>query len=231
MRKIIFTFLALFIFFIPIKAQFSFDVPGQFVVDFGLNRLNETPKGMELKTWGSRSITFYYMYEVQLWNEKFTLHPGIGIASDKYSFKEDITVLRTDGNGQINILPLSNSDLRKSWLATDYIDIPLEFRFRTNPGRNAFRLAVGGKVGVLYATRTKLKFKDEGNDEMIKVKEKNDYGVNRWRYGLIGRIGLGPVNLFGFYSMNELFESSALQSIDSSVRPQTFTLGITLTAL
>ena len=94
----------------------------------------------------------------------------------------------------------------KSMLVTNYVEMPIDFRFDTKPediGRS-FNVALGGRFGVLYDAFTKVKYDHKG--EVVKVKNKMNHGVNQIRYGVYTRVGYGNVSIFGFYNISEMFE-------------------------
>jgi len=94
----------------------------------------------------------------------------------------------------------------KTKLAANYFDIPVELRFKSsNNDRTAFRIAIGAKVGVLFNAHSKIKFIEDGF--VRKIKSRDDFGLNQFRYGIIGRIGFSYFNLFGYYSLSSLFKS------------------------
>jgi Outer membrane protein beta-barrel domain len=96
----------------------------------------------------------------------------------------------------------------KSMLVTNYIEIPLEFRFDTRPEdiARSFNVAIGGRVGYLFDSFTKVRYKNNG--ETVKVKDKYDHGLNSIRYGVYTRIGIGGFNWFAFYNLSEMFEKN-----------------------
>lgn len=91
-------------------------------------------------------------------------------------------------------------------LVTNYLEVPLEFRYDTRPNdiARSFSWAIGGRIGVLASSLMKVKYKEEG--EMIKLKDKKSYGLNPIRYGVYTRIGIGGFNWFAFYNLSEMFE-------------------------
>ncbi len=206
------------------KGQTSFDLPGHFVFDFGLAVWNDYPEEMQLSTWGSRGVNMAYFYEIQLGSEKFTLNPGLGLWLQSYNFKQN--AILGEANGRLTYALDPTLSYKKTKLAANYLTLPLEFRFRTNPGRNAFRVGFGGRVNYLYSSHTKVKFKDaDGN--MVKAKTKDDFLLEKLQYGITGRIGFSSINLFAYYNLNNVFEESALPENN----PTTLVIGITLKGL
>ena len=91
---------------------------------------------------------------------------------------------------------------KKNQLTANYLQIPLMLNFQTNPrkkGRN-FTLSVGGYGGVLVGSHTKQKAEDGG-----KIKVKDDFNLNRIRYGVTGRVGFAGVQLYANYNLSTFF--------------------------
>ncbi len=109
----------------------------------------------------------------------------------------------------VDILPISpTADIIKSKLAANYFDIPVEFRFNSikNDHRRSFKVAIGGKIGVLLTSHTKIKYKEEGTT--IKLQNKQDFNLNKFRYGAHARVGVGGFNVFFYYGISELFKNN-----------------------
>ncbi|HEX8545733.1 MAG TPA: outer membrane beta-barrel protein, partial [Cytophagaceae bacterium] len=98
-----------------------------------------------------------------------------------------------------------NVNYFKSRLSATYIDVPLEVRFKSSQNnKKAFHLAFGAKIGFLINSKTKYKF-EENNVKTTQKQISNMY-LNPIRYGLSARIGYGLFQLFGYYSLNPLFQ-------------------------
>jgi hypothetical protein len=222
------------------------NIPGTFQIDLGVNRLTERPNDIKIGFWGSRSLTLYYFRDIQIAKSKFSIHPGIGFSFERYKFIDfekrwstdtvrrntPTLVLNDQGNtifqqsarvlyGAADTL----SAIRKSMLVTNYLDIPLEFRFSTNPydPARSFKVSVGGRVGVLVSSHTKLKFNDDGDTK--KLKDKQNFNLNPFRYSAILRIGVGNFNWFAHYNLNKLFEAD---KGPDRTQASTYTIGVSL---
>lgn len=158
----------------------------------------------DLNDWRSKGVNLYYYFGIPI-GCKFNIAPGLGLGLDGFHFTPTSTRLGSSGDSLIisNTGPGIKSE--KSKLAVNYFDIPLEIRFQTGKTpQKAFRIAIGGKVGFLYNSHTKVKYtKPSGNE--VKEKLEDDFGLNGIRYGLIGRIGYSYLNLYGYYSLSKLF--------------------------
>lgn len=182
------------------------------LIDVGFNQYQDAPKSLELNNWKSKGVNMYYYFGIPFGCSKFNLATGIGLGLDSYHFKDESVRLFTS-NDSLTIINSQISgatglDYQKSKLATNYVDIPLELRFQTGEcmGKK-FRIAVGGKVGVLFNAHTKTKYTNIGTDDKTKEKLHQEFGLNKFRYGVTGRVGFGYVNLFGYYSLSDLFDS------------------------
>ena len=213
------------------------DIPGTFVLEFGFNRDLSAPEDFSLGFFGSRAVNIYYQYDIRILKSSFSFVPGIGLSLERFKFGNEYT-LDYDANdlGSIVMVAPANApvpDIRKSQLITNYIDIPLEIKYSTKPDDPArsFKISVGGRVGYMYDSFTKIKYKEDG--EVKKLKSKEDFNLNKFRYGLTARIGIGNFSLFGYYNLTPLFEEGkGLSDISSENTVKndfsTLTIGISL---
>ncbi|MBO9701713.1 MAG: PorT family protein [Sporocytophaga sp.] len=178
-----------------------------FRLDLYLNQLSDQPGALDLRTWGSRGGAFGHYSHIKI-SKKFYFTSGLCIAFDNYSFSAKNTNLSIS---QDSLLIFVDRDpektYKKSKLSLTYLDAPLELRFQSKRyWPRALKLAIGFKAGLLLKSMTKVKFKE--NDETIKEKEIRDFNLNRVRYGLTARIGIGGLSLYGYYSLNKLFKDN-----------------------
>ncbi|WP_281616316.1 outer membrane beta-barrel protein [Flammeovirga sp. SubArs3] len=203
-------------------------IPGNFYVDFGLT-FWEDDSGLPLES-QSRSISISYMYEFSLSpSGQFTFNPGLGYTGENLFFKSGMTL--THAGDQTIATPTNNlyDNTKKSKLVGNYFDLPVEFRFRTYPGRNAFRFALGAKVGVLMGGHTKVKYEDNGETRI--AKDKGEFNLNRFKASLVGRIGYGWINFFCTYGLTNTFQDNTLVDTNGNlinVKDRPITVGITI---
>ena len=214
------------------------DIPGAFVLEFGFNQDISAPDQFSLNFWGSRTANFYYQYEWRILKSSFSVVPGIGFSLERYKFNNDHFVAQDpdDFNSIIMVPPADGGfvGVKKSMLATNYFEVPLELRFNTKPEDPArsFKISVGGRIGFLFDSFDKIKYKEDG--ELKKVKNKDNFNLNTLRYGLTGRIGIGAFSVFYYYNLTPLFkEGKGLSDIPATGDPvkndfNTWTIGISL---
>ena len=209
------------------------NIPGTFVLEFGLNNALDAPDRFDLALWGSRTVNIYYTYELQIGQSKFSIVPGIGLSLERFKFKNGAT-LGYDADDSLKLLLPAETELtgeRKSQLITNYVDVPLELRFTSNPDdpNRAFKAAIGGRVGYMYDAFTKMKYKQGG--ETKQLKDKQNFDLNRFRYGVYGKLGFGNFSVFGYYNLTPLFEEGEGPYEKNNVTDfQTVTVGISLSA-
>ena len=193
------------------KSKFSFH-PG---IGFGMERFKLMNYDIvTVGTDGEQKVTQY-------------LNPTLGydangnsvfIPADNY-INDDDTLGQIDWSGSFNV--------KKSMLVTNFLDIPVEFRFSTNPGDPArsFKIGIGGRVGYLLNAHTKIRYKEDG--EIKKLKEHESFNLTKVRYGAFFKVYLGNFSFFSYYNVNPLFKSD---KGPAKTEAQTFTVGISLSS-
>lgn len=206
------------------------NIPGTFAIDLGFNLPTEK-EGFNTNFFGSRTLNIYYYYDHRLGNSNFSVHPGIGLGLERYKFNNDKTLGYNTGDSVVmipvsGVLPTASS-IKKTGLITNYVDVPVEFRFSSNPsdpGRS-FNLSLGFKFGVLYDSFTKIKYREDG--ETKKIKDKQNYNLNPIRYGALFRVGVGPFSAYANYTLSPLFKDG---KGPNGAEINNFTVGLTLAA-
>ena len=132
-----------------------------------------------------------------------SVQSGIGLDYNNYFY--DANQLIAPDADQLNGQPIPQG-YDKYKLTTQYLFAPLELRYETDPENHesSFRLVAGGRVG--YRVRSYTKLVENDGD---KVKDFDDFNLRQFKYGLVGRIGYGRLNLYANYDITTLFEDSA----------------------
>jgi hypothetical protein len=186
------------------------ELPGTFLIDLGLNFPSEDTVGFSTGFWGSRTLNISYQLDKRVGQTKFSVHPGLGLGMERYKFTNFYTLAYTP-DGDLKMLHAASGmgpdfAVKKTQLITNYFDALFEVRFTTNPNDPArsFKTSLGFKAGVLLNAATKLKYTEE--EETKKIKSKQNWNVNQFRYGVILRVGAGNFNVFGYYSLTPIFK-------------------------
>src|SRR5690606_41502951 len=98
--------------------------------------------------------------------------------------------------------------VKKSMLVTNYINVPVEIRFSTPPHdrSRSFRASVGGRVGYLYDSFTKIKYSQDS--EVRSIMDKQNYNLRKLRYGAFFKIGIGNIGLITYYNLTPLIDDN-----------------------
>lgn len=169
------------------------------------------PTGMDTRTINQGAQVFG-MYNYRVKEGIVYLAGGIGIGTHNLYSNTIIPDVRADS---ISFLPIPTDEMgyKKSKLALAYVDVPIEFRIKTEKG---FRIAIGFKFGYLMSAHTKYKghrytVDSEGNfttDNVdVKEKEMDVQQIEAWRYGPTFRIGYKWFNLTAYYQISKVFQA------------------------
>ena len=206
------------------------DIPGTFVLELGLNRGANAPSSFDLGLWGSRTINVYYQYELRIAKSRFSVVPGIGLSLERFKFRDQTVLTEAEDSVYLFLTP-EEINIKKSHFVTNYVDVPLELRYSSKPQDPArsFKMSIGGRIGYLYDSFNKLKYRENG--ETIRIKEKRDFNATNLRYGVSTKIGFGNFALFGYYNLTNLFEDGKGIPENGVVKDfPTYTIGISLSS-
>lgn len=170
----------------------------------------------------NRGANAYFMFEFPFGTSNFSFAPGIGIGctnlySDAMPVKsytiDTITGAKDfDGTTVFKRIPATAVDGQKISVKNNkftaiYLDIPLEFRYRTK--NSAFKFYLGGKIGLMLSNHNKYNgtnFYENSPTGTIRYKEYKIANVEAYRYGATVRIGWKWIQAYGYYSLSHLFK-------------------------
>jgi hypothetical protein len=190
------------------------------IIDYPQAGVNQDYEFMDLNYAKSTGVNInFFEQNVNLVNQHLGLVTGMGITWNNYRFDKNVT-LTDDGafGGYFDTDPTRNYE--KSKLTITYLKVPLMLEYQTNSKMkaNSFHIS-GGIVGALrIGTHTKVVYNGS------KSKSKGDYFINPFKADAIAKIGWGVINLYGTYSLTEMFRH------DKGPVVYPFEIGITLAA-
>ena len=133
-------------------------------------------------------LNLKYGLGLEMYNYRYSTNISYSKAPDAYIFRDSV-------------------DFSKNKLAADYITVPFMININPTPNkRRGFSFSAGVSAGYLYNSRNK-----QVSDERGKQKTKGDFDLNQWRLAYVGELGIGPVRLYGSYSVNALHERGLKQ--------------------
>ncbi len=142
---------------------------------------------------------WFFMQKVSIVKQAVFLKYGFGM--EMYNFRYDSRVsYRKDNYPYVYNDSIS---FTKNKLYAGYLSVPMMLHVNTTPGnKKGFSFSAGVSAGYLIGSRNKQKSAERG-----KQKYKGDFDLSPFRTALIGELGIGPVKLYGSYSLNTLHDS------------------------
>ena len=199
----------------------------QFVFAAGVNNLvtNKSAANSDYKYWGSHFYEWGFTSNTRVFKNDNLLHL-------KYGFSVMYNNLRpTDNrifvvNGNQTNLETSAINLDDSRFRNVYLTLPLHLEFdftkaKNKDGKTTFkthqsvRFGMGGYAGLRLKSKQKLSFEENGND--FNTKEKGDFNVNDFIYGVSTYIGYKETSLYLKYDLNPLFSNNAIKQNNVSL--------------
>ena len=119
-----------------------------------------------------------------------------------------------------------NLDDKRSYFKNVYVTIPLHLEFdfskeKMNGDKSyyashtGFRFGIGGFVGYNTNSKQFLDFKEDGYRTTIR--QKGDWNVNDWNYGLSAYVGYRTTSLYIKYDLNPLFKNNPVDQNNISL--------------
>ncbi len=174
---------------------------GSYLRTLNTNAGSVTQNSMRLNAGKSSNVNLWiFMQKMNVSKHILNLKYGLGL--EMYNFRYDRSVsYRKDPAPFVFNDTISFS---KNKLYAGYITAPLMINIDTRPGKkNGLTFSAGVSAGYLIASRNK-----QVSNERGKVKYKGDFDLEPFRLAAIGEVGLGPIRLYGSYSLNKLHRTS-----------------------
>jgi hypothetical protein len=181
----------------------------QFYFGITYNVLQKAPTGVSEGKF-TPSLSLGFLRDMPI-NKSRTVAIAAGIGYTINNYNQNILVSETNGIPQYDFVP-SGSGYSKNKLSLHYVDVPIEFRWRTStPESHVFwRLYTGFKVSYLVYGRTRYK---DSQNEIIVTGNKD---LDKLQYGAYIAAGRNTINFYVYYGLNPIFKSAELngESID-----------------
>lgn len=164
---------------------------------------------LDLRQTRSWNFNFNFMqYSMGFGSDKVGLVTGMGLEFNNYLFSNPISLQMADGVTSVDSSYIK-ADYRvgKTKLSTTSLILPLLLEFQIPAEKNNRRIYISAGVigGVRLGSRTKVVFYDNDGDKR-KNKNRNDFNIATFRYGLTARVGYRAIRLYANYYPTQLFE-------------------------
>lgn len=198
----------------------------QLVVAFGVNRLVTDGEidGDNYK-WRSDFYEWGVAWNTRIFKHNNLLHAKYGLSLQYNNLRPNHDkIFVTNDNGE-TVLMDSGLDLKVSRLRYVNLVIPAHLEFDLTPRRvngdktyypihRSVRLGLGGYVGANVKEKQIIKY---NNDHKVKHKEKGDFNVSDFVYGLSAYVGYSDVTLYAKYDLQPVFANNPVDQNNLSL--------------
>lgn len=199
----------------------------QFVFATGLNNLatNNSVAHSDFKTWGSHFYEWGVTWNTRIAKEHNLLHAKYGLSLMYNNLRPTENRIYVE-NGNQTTLETSSINLKDSRFRNVSLVVPfhLEFDFSKNDAskgsdhfvtHNGFRVGLGGFAGANIKSKQIVRYDDNGHD--FRNREKGDFNVNDFVYGVSAYVGYRGTSLYMKYDLNPLFKDNAVDQNNVSL--------------
>ncbi len=210
-QSIVITLLALFCMSPAIQA---FEPPrmhpsDRFLLTLFTDVWQDVPDNIDLRTI-QRGISLSALQDMPLGRSNFSVAAGVAFTSHNlYSDN------RYEYHVHQNIFDFSplEEDYDKNKLSLNYLDVPVQLRYRSRDINRTFRLYAGIKAGYLVNAHTKYSGSIHSSDITVKVKQHKLTNISNYRIGLTAMVGYGSVNFHAYYPLTDVFDGNSAEEM------------------
>ncbi len=180
----------------------SFDYSGAALNNFAPRMASQPLSLSEFKLMPGKSVNFnlwILMQRLNLSKHKFNLIYAAGLEMNNYRFARNISYVP----GYPTTIIRDTVNFSKNKLFVQYLTVPLMLNYTGNPARpnRSFKMSLGVSGGYLLKARTK-----QVSEERGKVRLTDEFSLNKWRFGLTGEVGYGPIKLYSNFALTPLHD-------------------------
>ncbi len=154
----------------------------------------------------NRGIIIDYFHDQPLGTSNFSVAAGLSFAG--HNLYSNHRYSRVGNKHEFVAIP-SAQEYSNNKLSLNYLNIPLEVRFRTRGWKRNMRIHAGIRGGYLISGHTKYVGEDLPGGRRTKVKEKMLDNIEPFMLGAHARIGIGKVTLSGYMPLNTIFKDNS----------------------
>lgn len=170
-----------------------------------LNAMDE--KYLNLKFWSWSTTLNFLPTKIYLGSKNVRLMTAFGWRIGKYKFDSPVDFIPKQ-DLQYNI----DTTIRTSKLTIHHLQIPLMLYVQSNKIKGLGRLGIGfgGYVGVNVHEESNVSYQNINR----KTETEESFGFDKYRYGLSGRVDVGPFKLFANMDMNKTWKSKDFKTLE-----------------
>lgn len=175
----------------------------QFYIGLTYNLLQKRPDGVSQNSFSS-GLHIGFLRDMPL-NKRRNVAIAVGLGYSMNDFRQNIKITKVDGNPNYEVIDEDEINFDKNKFALHFVDLPIEFRWRTSTmqSHRFWRVYTGVKFSYLFLNKSKYV---DGN-ETVKIYNNKDF--NKFQYGAYLSFGYNTWNFHAYYGLNSLLKSEA----------------------
>jgi hypothetical protein len=191
----------------------------QFYIGLTYNLLQNNPDNVSQNSFSS-GLHVGFLRDIPL-NKRRNIAIAVGLGYSMNDFRQNIKISKIDGNPTYEVIDEDEVNFDKNKFALHFVDLPIEFRWRTSTMQTHrfWRVYTGLKFSYLLLNKSKYV---DGN-ETIRIFNNKDF--NQFQYGAYISAGYNTWNLHAYYGLNSLFKSDA-QINGKAIEMNTVNIGL-----
>jgi hypothetical protein len=155
-----------------------------------------------ITTKSSNVNIWFFMQKLNITHHVLNLKYGLGFEMYNFRYENNISY-----NKDPVYLYRDTVNFSKDKLYVGYLTVPLMLNINATPDRKrGFSFSTGFSAGYRLGDHIKQKSSERG-----KQKFTGDFDLDPWRLAYIAELGIGPVRLYGSYSINALQQDAVVQ--------------------
>ena len=142
------------------------------------------------------------MQKLNLTHHVVNLKYGLGLEMYNFRYENNISYSKNP----VYIFR-DTVNFSKDKVYASYLTVPLMLNINATPDRKrGFSFSAGFSAGYRVGTHTKQKSSARGKQKLA-----GDFDLDPWRLAYIAELGIGPIRLYGSYSINALQQDAVVQ--------------------
>ncbi len=160
-----------------------------------------TANSMALNTKKSSNVNiWFFMQKLNITHHVVNLKYGLGLEMYNFRYEHNLSYR----NNPVPYIFNDSLNFSKDKLYVGYLTVPLMININATPNkRNGFSFSAGVSAGYLIGNHNK-----QISNERGKQKYGGDLSLQPWRFAAISELGLGPIRLYGSFSLNNLYKTT-----------------------
>lgn len=189
----------------------------QFYFGITYNILGNKPTGISQNSF-SAGVNLGFLRDIPI-NKKRTIAiaPGLGFSFKNY--KQNLIIQDSIGVRKYSIIG-EDVSFDKNKLGLYFVDVPIEFRWRTSTyeSHKFWRVYTGVKLSYLLLSKSRYIAPD------INYKVNNNPDINKFQYGAYVAAGWNSWNFYAYYGFQNMFKTGTLNN--KPIEIQTLSVGL-----